>query len=213
MSSHAPNIQLVRNVDAQNLLAIASQVGPVTSDPRQQDRIKALRPQSQFQAPTNSLSSRHGTGAFPFHTDCAHWRTPPEHVLLYCCAPGRGRRATLILETSALALTDAARRALRDGVWRTAHRRPFLTSILEGRVEGDAWRFDPECMHPFSPTARLATSLLNQSLCSLTPTVHHWTAGDLLILANRHVLHARALSDGPDPDRILLRVFVGGSYA
>ena len=38
----------------------------------------------QVRASPNSYSGIYGTGAFPMHTDMAHWHLPPRYLLLRC---------------------------------------------------------------------------------------------------------------------------------
>jgi len=205
--------QLRRGVPVSDLERIASSLGPITCDPRHPEPVRFIRPQERSVATPNSLSSRYGTGMFPFHTDAAHWRDPPDYLLLYCLRPGAANRATLLLDAAALPLTKTERNLLRYGVWRAAHRRPFLATVVDGPTENETWRFDRDCMRPWSPTAGAATAVLDRVLNERAAVVHNWLAGDLLILPNRHVLHARAQAYGPDGDRVLARVLVGGRHA
>jgi len=211
--NHSMGTKLRRGVAISELEPIANSLGPITWDPRHPEPVRLIRPQEQSKATPNSLSSRYGTGSFPFHTDAAHWRHPPEYVLLYCCAPGAASRATLLLDTATLALTSAERNLLHTGVWATARRQAFLTAVVEGPPECETWRFDRDCMRPWSPSAEAAGEVLDKVLDERSAWAHHWLAGDLLIIPNRHVLHSRAQACCADGDRVLARVLVGGRYA
>src|SRR5438876_672320 len=94
--------RLCRGASLSDVQRIASSLGPVTWDPRHPEPVRFIHPQERLDATPNSLSSRHGTGMFPFHTDAAHWRHPPDYLLLYCCNPGGANRVSLLLEAAAL---------------------------------------------------------------------------------------------------------------
>src|SRR6202000_1586974 len=102
------------------------------------------------EAPRNTLSSRHGTGAFPFHTDGAHWREPPRFLILHCDDDGEATRPTLLCPVS---LSSAAGYSAfeRDPWVVDTGKRCFLVTLAVRRGSPIQLRYDAACMRPTSP--------------------------------------------------------------
>jgi len=201
---------LVSHVQYKDLESIAQCLGPIEVDPRNPEKIREIRPESHLLANPNTLSSRHGTGRFPFHTDCAHWKQPARYLLLYCVNPGSGHRPTTFLDTRGWTWSENQVGALCNEVWKRALKEPRLCTVAENINHGLSIRFDEACMEPVTTGAKsLLTSIRekieNSKSCSVS-----WAPGDLLLLDNHRMLHSRGESSGPDPDRLLLRILVGG---
>ena len=64
---------MVRGVRETDLIEIVQHLGNVRVDPRSPIPVRYISPQHPRSAKVNTLSSRYGTDAFPFHTDTAHW--------------------------------------------------------------------------------------------------------------------------------------------
>jgi len=62
--------------------------------------VKEIRVTPQEQAVPGSQSSRHGTGAFPLHTDTVFWPDPVRYVILR--GSGDTRRPTMVLSFAEL---------------------------------------------------------------------------------------------------------------
>lgn len=194
------------------LLDLAASLGKVTVDPRNPYPLRVISPQDLAVANINTLSSRYGLGPFPFHTDVAHWRSPARLVLLMCVNRGSSRRPTYITDSRAWDLPGSVWTLLRSAVWRTGHLRPFLCVVAERRNDRLEIRYDPGCMSPRSASAERANRLITDYMLQLSPVRIDWTPGDVLILDNHRVLHARGAASRPDQDRKIARVLVGGSY-
>jgi len=194
-----------------DLLPLAENLGLVTVDRRHPVPVRHIRPQDASTANPNTLSSRFGLGRFPFHTDAAHWRTPPRYVLLHCMSTGSGGRPTLLVDTAAFDLPARTLGLFRRAVWKTAHRAPFLCAVLADDLPPARWRYDLGCMSPWSPAAREASELMCACIDDTSPLVFEWTAGDLLVIDNWRMLHARGVAAARDCDRLICRVLVGGS--
>jgi L-asparagine oxygenase len=93
----------VRGVRETDAIHIVQQLGPLRVDPRSPEPVRDIRPQPVQLAKENTLSSRYGTEAFPFHTDTAHWDRPARYLALYCVDPGEGKRPTLYTRLSSVA--------------------------------------------------------------------------------------------------------------
>ena len=91
---------VTHDVNPDALLDLACQLGSPQPDPRDHLLVKDIHPQPKERANPNTLSSRYGLGAFPFHTEAAYLSAPPRFLLLYCVHPGDGARPTLLLDAS-----------------------------------------------------------------------------------------------------------------
>ena len=180
---------------------------PVTSRKRSR-LIDELRPTAKSEAHPCSLSRHYGTGAFPLHTDTAHWRTPAHYVLLRAAAVDDPCRPTLILDSRSLQLNASDRCLLKRAVFAVrSGRSSFLTTIVPG--DEQFFRFDRDCMFPKSPSAVRALSILASAETSCPVIEIHWAANRTLVLDNWRFLHGRSGGDGKDTDnRLLHRVLV-----
>jgi alpha-ketoglutarate-dependent taurine dioxygenase len=203
---------LIHDVDSKDLLHWASIVGRPQQDPRDRVLVKDIRPQPEMVANPNTLSSRYGMGAFPFHTEAAYISRPPKYLLLYCVNPGIGGRNTIVLDSAHLLRQVANRRRL--GTWVVkAGRRPFLCYALQGGPTDFGIRYDRECVFPRGAIARSEERSIQEFVLGSTPTTIRWATRQLLILDNHRMLHGRGESTSDDRDRWLKRVLVadGGS--
>jgi hypothetical protein len=150
--------------------------------------VTTLRPKKPEFARPGTMSALYGTGAFPLHTDTAHWRRPARYVLLRCIA-SEGARPTLLLELGRL--PSRALAALKESVWVVASAPPFLCSgYLRSRAVKGV-RFDRCVMKPRNDAAIAALDFLDgTALCSTIDI--EWHPGLLLIVDNWRVLHGRA---------------------
>lgn len=197
-------------IDGPFVWDLATALGDPTADRRDPQLIRSIRPQDLTEAKENTLSSRYGLGPFPFHTDVAHWTTPARYVLLYCVDPGSGARPTLLSDSVRWNLSRTESRLLCNEVWKTGHRSPRLCtvgSMADGTVN---IRFDPGCMLPLTEGARKTQQIIEAALGRAPQDRIDWRPGDLLVIDNYRVLHARGSTLARDTDRILERILVGG---
>ena len=135
--------------------------------------IDELRPIAKSQAQPSSLSAQHGTGAFPLHTDTAHWRTPARYILLRAVVPLDKCRPTLLLDRRLLSLSASDHCLLKRAVFAVrSGRGSFLTTILP--EDEKFFRFDRDCMFPKSSSAGHALSVLASAETSCSPVEIQW---------------------------------------
>jgi hypothetical protein len=114
------------------LLAFVSSFGVPVRELRDGTVVKEISPTSSERAAGNTLSSRHGLGAFPFHTDAAYWKEPARWLVLWCVSPGAGSRATFLSDAQGWALSEHERHVLRNEIWVVRHvRDPFLCTHMD----------------------------------------------------------------------------------
>lgn len=193
-----------------DLLDLGAALGGVTWSRRNPEPIRRIRPLPVSEAPPNTLSSRFGRGAFPFHTDGAHWRNPPKYLLLCCEAVGPGEQPTLL---KCVKMSEQERAVSQREPWTVFDgRRSFLTTLL---CRTGTIRYDAACMSPAVPYGQ-SVEVINRIVSSPADHHIHWEPRDLLIVANRRCLHGRAeskwvgMSCAPRESRSMVRVLVGG---
>lgn len=191
-------------------MRIAHSLGVPVGDVRTPEPIRLIRPQPTETAKRNTLSSRHGMGAFPFHTDAAYWPTPARYILFHCVNPGAGGRPTLLIDPRAWSWPERERRWLYNEVWRVTARRPFHCTIGSQGEDGLRVRFDEACMTPVTSGATELLHLLQEAITTSRVVSIRWRQGDLLIVDNMRLLHARGSASQSDEDRVLARVLIRG---
>lgn len=197
-------------VELEACLPIAEFLGFPVSDARSPDPRRLISPQTVATAKPNTLSSRYGMRAFPFHTDAAYWPIPPRFILFHCLSPGAGSRPTLLIDPRAWRLLDGERRALCNEVWRLTTKRPFFCTAGTQRGDGLCLRFDEACMTPVTAGALSVRDTIRDAMRNSDVITIHWRSGDLLLVDNLRLLHARGEARYPDEDRVLARILIRG---
>jgi L-asparagine oxygenase len=193
------------------LLEIAGSLGDPTPGRRSGNIVQELSPVSINDAHPKSLSAQHGTGEFPFHTDTAQWRTPAHYILFHAKNPGTGNRPTVLLSGDRIVsdrkVLDLATRALFKIV---NGRNSFLSTMSEYSVNGFRLRYDEGCMEPVGRDAKELLSFMSGVIQSADKTVIDWQPGDVLVVDNWRILHARAVARNPaiSENRILERILI-----
>ncbi|WP_156511275.1 TauD/TfdA family dioxygenase [Nocardia nova] len=160
--------------------------------------VSILRPTSPQAAKPRSLSATTGLGAQPMHTDGAHFRVPPDIVLLYAEHPST--TPTMLL-----------RNPLRDSPTYDGTAGVFLVNGGDDRFLATAYdyghglRFDSGCMTPQDQRARQIARVIADA--EARAEEHIWSQPNaVLIIDNTAVLHGRAAVATGDEDRALVRV-------
>ncbi|WP_158104206.1 TauD/TfdA family dioxygenase [Amycolatopsis pretoriensis] len=156
--------------------------------------VATLRPQDPADAAPNSLSARYGKGAQPLHTDGAHLPKPPDIVVLTC-------ETTSTTPTLLWAQATTTPGFVRHGVFLISSGSDsfFTTAYDQGRL-----RYDPGCMLPCDARAHQTVRFFEEAATSVTG--YRWNEpGQVLLIDNRRVLHARASADH-EPQREIQRV-------
>lgn len=176
---------------------------------RGEQPVSVLRPVRPGSARPRSLSAQYGLGDQPLHTDGAHLASPPDLVVLAASGPSRTPtrlwnydRMTRVKEGMTRVKEGQLRAALSHGMFLVnSGRDSFYAPVIDrGR-----WRYDPGCMTPCDARARHVAEYLAAQLDGAR--TWEWAqAGQVLVIDNRSVLHARAAVAGGDEDRALTRV-------
>ncbi|HXE43040.1 MAG TPA: hypothetical protein VN516_08450 [Candidatus Baltobacteraceae bacterium] len=185
------------------MLALAMKLGQPTVSRKEGSLIDELRPTPREWANPASLSARYGIGAFPLHTDTAHWRKPARYVILRAVQISRGNRPTLLLDKDSLDFELGDRFLLKRAVFTVRNgRNSFLTTIFP--EDEKFLRFDRDCMFPKTSSSTCALDLI-LSAVEKRPTIKiHWRINDTLVFDNWRFLHGRNQQVGKHVDRRLL---------
>ncbi|MGV9895156.1 TauD/TfdA family dioxygenase [Streptomyces tendae] len=162
--------------------------------------VATLRPVDQTEAQPNSLSARYGKGPQPLHTDGAHLLNPPDIVVLTCETTST-TPTHLWNKMRGGPYVQGASDLVRHGVFLISSGNDSFFSTAYG---GGRLRYDPGCMLPCDARARQAVQFFEQEVGSATQ--HQWSEpGQVLLIDNRRVLHARA-SAVHEPQREIQRL-------
>ncbi|MBT2495615.1 TauD/TfdA family dioxygenase [Microbacterium sp. ISL-59] len=190
----------VLRTDIRTLLLEATGLGwrPVPIR-RGEPALSTLRVVDAEDAHVQSLSAMVGRDRQPLHTDGAHHRVMPDIVLLAAVAPSP--TPTLL---RALGVPTESQRA---GVFKVGGGRDaFYSSAID---TAGRWRYDPGCMTPMDDDARHAAA----EFAALTESAfaHYWTEpGNVLVIANRRALHARAAASDASTRRVHRAALISG---
>jgi hypothetical protein len=191
--------------DVESIRKQAASLGWTEVAPRRGDAaVSVLRPVTESTAHPSSLSVVYGLGKQPLHTDGAHLQEPPAFLVFICERPTT--TATLLWRPDVPGRRSGPRtmsaEALRHGMFVVRNGRDsFYAPVLSG----SSYRYDPGCMTPCDARAREVQDYFEQQ--SSRAAAHEWSAaGQVLVVDNRHALHARAAVAEDDLDRELTRI-------
>ena len=181
---------------------------PVASTPGR-PMVDLLVPQSALNSLPGTLSSIHGTEAFPFHSETAHWRRPVDLVVLKCVNPGAGNRPTQLIDGLNIGLGDSEITLLERSLMLVKNGSKSFYAPLAKRERGQvAFRYDRACMKPSSIADQLPLQVFEQAIAEATRTLVNWKTGRCLVFDNRRLLHSRAASPVLDADRQIERIYI-----
>jgi hypothetical protein len=183
--------------DVDSIRQQAASLGWIEVAPRRGDpTVSALRPVDASAAHPKSLSATYGLGQQPLHTDGAHLPDPPDLVVL---VSQRSSATPTRLWRPAPTIPWVA---LRHGMFLVRNGRD---SFYAPALSGSRYRYDPGCMAACDARAREVEQYFMKQLAEAA--THEWSdAGQVLVVDNRHVLHARSALTKDDLDRELTRV-------
>lgn len=157
-------------------------------------QISRLRPQKEIEARQNTLSSRHGLGPLPLHSDFVTEAIPPRYIAL--CCPVNRSADTMLFEGAAIAegLGSSAKAAL----FRVATGHHYFTArFVSQRAADSLYRYNADCMTPLNAAA---IKVIDAVSSALPPTVVvDWGSISTIIFDNWRFLHSRGPSRSQNP--------------
>ncbi len=160
----------------------------------------------------NTYSGNFGLGAFPLHTDLAHWARPPRYLMLRC-SHGDANTKTQIVDSrvliESLGSSVLARCLVRP-------RRPLkgtlqLLPILQVTSKSDMpiIRWDSIYLKPANDFATEVFQRIDTRLSSTQPvTKVLLNRGDTLLLDNWRLLHGRSQVQNIESSRRIHRLYL-----
>ncbi|SDM56861.1 Taurine catabolism dioxygenase TauD, TfdA family [Maricaulis salignorans] len=192
-----------------DILAVVHEIG-VPIEPWEGGLVQLLKPRKD--GTPNTYSGNFGLEQFPFHSDLAHWLRPPRYILLRCQV-GFEDTPTLLLDGRNL-IQRISRPTLSRTVYRP--RRPragahTLLRLLETEIDGEELlRWDELFLQPTNRFATDTGHTIGNFIKSYRPlAVALSRPGDILIIDNWRMLHARSPIVAGREGRIIQRVYLG----
>lgn len=177
--------------------------------------VGVLTPCELSTARRNTTSAIYGLGAFPPHTDMAHWPLPPRYLVM------RARNIpanvpTLLIDSRKLKLDDQLQSLWRRTVWKVSKvRHPYLCSMFFEHHGITGLRWDTCTMSPYGNVAAQIVDTAYtafQNLLDTNPIEIAWKSPhEILIVDNWRMLHSRSAVSKSCITRALERVLVAES--
>lgn len=187
----------------QAALDIACLLGQPKATRRRGPLVDVLIPTDRQSANRRSLSVRYGLSPFPWHTDGAHWSTPPRYIVMGCLEAAPCTAQTLFCEGSTFDPLNVD--GARSSVFRITNGGNSFYAAARGSFDR-YYRFDPGCMTPVDAGAQEIVRSIDLFEPSDEQAIT-WQAGKFLLLDNWRFLHRRGSAQG-STERKLLRVTV-----
>lgn len=168
--------------------ALTREIGLVTSS--------ELSVRDASESKTNTLSSIHGAGSFPHHTDFAFQPIPPRAILLANPTETDFARPSHFSDLEQLSAEH--RETLGRSLWELRVRdSAYLVGSKFNIFQRAGLRWDTEFLRPSNAAARRCESILPVELVALQQS-HTWAAQTALLLDNWRFTHARGEPPGED---------------
>lgn len=197
-SSHRPNDSIV---------GISEDIGRPL-EPWEDGLVQTLVPRSE--AAPNSYSGIYGLNRFPFHSDLAHWRTPPRYLLLRCVT-GYADIPTLLIDGHDL-IDAVTLDLLGRAIFKPRRPRDGSVSLLrlcEPIADDVRIRWDEVFLKPASKIGEVANLRVREWLSTCKPTALSLAEPhDTLLIDNWRMLHARSSILPGRENRAIERVYL-----
>jgi len=156
--------------------------------------VQTLIPRQVDEAGPNQYSGNYGLGAFPLHTDLAHWAIPPHYFILRCIVGSKNVLTNLLSRAEVLKRVGAS--TAGRAVFRIRKPRAGHCGLLRamGHTDGaELFRWDPIFLLPFNVQAQqMASTIMNSDWHGMTHKILLQHPGDTIVIDNWRSLHGRA---------------------
>lgn len=171
--------------------------------------VQTLRPYEVQQSTQNVYSGNYGLGAFPLHTDLAHWYLPPRYFVLRCLAPAAGTYTSIVSCSVLRELlgSEVVCRALFSPRKKMAGKSSLLR-LMQKDGQDELLRWDVLFLRPANVEAQSAVTTVAecQEFFDVKRIEFH-DIGDTLIVDNWSILHGRSSVPEEARARHLERVY------
>lgn len=156
--------------------------------------VQILLPRTAREARENRYSGNYGLGAFPLHTDLAHWAIPPRYFLLRCLL-GSENVETSLLPTNCI-VDKLGKVFLQKAVLRVRKHRRGSSGLLRALSycgPQELFRWDTIFLEPVNDhAAKKLKHVMEDSVFDRIIGVCLRDRGDTLFLDNWRFLHGRS---------------------
>ncbi len=163
-------------------------------------------------AAPNTYSGIFGYGRFPFHTDLAHWGVPPRYVVLRCVR-GYADVPTQLIDGAAI-VSEVGAVEMRRALMTPRRPRSGRIEVLRlSQREGseELLRWDEVFLKPASRVGQRVFERVRLFVEDAQPApITLADRGDVAIIDNWRMLHARPAITDDRRDRRLERVYLKG---
>ncbi len=174
--------------------------------------VQELLPTTLNLTTPNTYSGNFGLGAFPLHTDLAHWARPPRYLMLRCAIGDQDAHTQVVDGLSLVA--DVGSSTLARCLARP--RRPMMGSFQLLPIWQDSSepnqqliRWDSIYLKPANGYAQIIFRHIAGWLSGTQPmTMVLLNEGDTLLLDNWRVLHGRSPIQKPASPRRIHRLYL-----
>jgi L-asparagine oxygenase len=168
--------------------------------------VQRLTPVDAEHVEKNRYGGIYGTEEFPFHSDLAHWYTPPRFLLLRCLCPTAEVATYVIRSRSVFGVEDVV--TLKRALFRPRRRLDGRLTCLR-LMQGDMYRWDPVFISPVNKLAADLRSRVLKRIFQLPKLAHVLSrAGECILLDNWAVLHGRSSVPSTAMHRRVERVYL-----
>ncbi|WP_148058981.1 hypothetical protein [Pseudomonas chlororaphis] len=191
----------VSTVEIANWLGVAANLPGIS-------KVQKLIPRLQSNTNESTYSGNYGLGAFPFHTDMAHWYSPPRFFILRCICPAPDVKTLIIDFRSIIESIDKI--TLARALFRPRRSLEGQISMLKICEKG-LLRWDSLFLLEVNNAARELKKEILTSIASSKPSEAALLGqAECLIIDNWRVLHGRTEVSEQSKDRIIERIYLEG---
>lgn len=169
-------------------------------------KVQKLTPKLQRNTNESTYSGNYGLGAFPFHTDMAHWYSPPRFFILRCIHPAPDVK-TLILDFRPI-IESMDKITLARALFRPRRNLEGQISMLKICEKG-LFRWDSLFLSEVNNAAKELKNEILKSISNGSPSeAELLSRTECLIIDNWRVLHGRTEVSEQSKDRIIERIYL-----
>lgn len=193
------------NSSDESTLEIAQAIGQIATLPGL-DLVQTLKPGREVSKEKSSYSGNFGMGAFPLHTDMAHWHVPPRFFVLRCIQPTEQVYTSFVPAHEIFDSEDSI--MLKRALFRPRRRLDDRLTILRLH-ENDLFRWDTLFIQPINSYAlALQERVAKRIGDTVVQTVTLERSTDCILVDNWKVLHGRSAVPASASNRIVERVYL-----
>lgn len=188
----------------ETMLEVASGIGEIY-EVSTMPLVQTLTPRFSENEQKNTYSGNYGLREFPFHTDLAHWYTPPRYLFLRCVSPAIDVATKLV---DSHCITEGILKELLNRAHFKPRKRLDRKSNLLKILHDGIFRWDSIFIEPANKTGKDLMLEVEKLLKNIPEREVFLTLkGDCLLIDNWRMLHGRGQIGSISMNRIIERVY------